>query len=126
MNELDQAQISRLQGLLERRKVALLSQLDDDAVAAGLRAAAASEIEASPADNASLRTLNELVNEAAEHNAAQLRIVKHALAKFADGSYGICESCGEPIGISRLDARPEARFCIACQTNMEKARRKGA
>ncbi len=126
MNGLDEAQISRLHGLLERRRASLQSQLADDAAAAGVRAAAASEIEASPADNASLRTLNELVNEAAEHNAAQLRTVKHALAKFADGSYGICEHCGEHIGISRLDARPEARFCIACQTSMEKARRKGA
>ena len=126
MNGLDEEQISRLQGLLERRRAALQSQLADDAAAAGIRAAAASKIEASPADNASLRTLNELVNEAAEHNAAQLRIVKHALAKFADGSYGICERCGEHIGLSRLNARPEARFCIACQTSMEKARRKGA
>jgi DnaK suppressor protein len=126
MNGLDQAHISRLQSLLERREASLLSQLADDAVAAALRAGAAGDIEASPADNASLRTLNQLVDEAAEHNAAQLRSVKHALAKFADGSYGVCESCGEPIGMSRLDARPEARFCIACQTKMEKARRKGA
>lgn len=109
--------------MLEQRKAFLLSQVADNAEAAGLRAASVSEIEASPADNASARTLNELVNEAAEHNAAQLRIVKHALNKFLDGSYGICENCGEEIGLSRLNARPEARFCIACQTRMEKARR---
>lgn len=123
MNGIDHAQISRLQTMLEQRKAFLLSQVADNAEAAGLRAASVSEIEASPADNASARTLNELVNEAAEHNAAQLRIVKHALNKFLDGSYGICENCGEEIGLSRLNARPEARFCIACQTRMEKARR---
>jgi DnaK suppressor protein len=123
MNGIDQAQISRLQAMLEQRKVFLLSQVAENAEAAGLRAASVNEIEASPADNASARTLNELVNEAAEHNAAQLRIVKHALNKFRDGSYGICENCGEEIGPSRLNARPEARFCIACQTRMEKARR---
>lgn len=123
MNGLEQAQAARLQGMLEQRKASLLAQLADDAIAAALRATAAGDIEASPADNASLRTLNELVTEAAEHNAAQLRIVKHALAKFADGSYGICENCGEQIGLSRLNARPEARLCIACQTRMEKARR---
>lgn len=123
MNRLEHEQISRLQAMLEQRKAFLLGQIADDAEAAGLRAASVNEIEASPADNASARTLNELVNEAAEHNAAQLRIVKHALAKFADGSYGVCENCGEQIGLSRLNARPEARLCIACQTRMEKARR---
>lgn len=123
MNRLEQEQVSRLQAMLEQRKAVLLDQIADDAEAANLRAAAVKEIEASPADNASARTLNELVNEAAEHNAAQLRIVKHALAKFADGSYGVCENCGEQIGLSRLNARPEARFCIVCQTRMEKARR---
>lgn len=123
MNRLEQEQVSRLQAMLEQRKAVLLDQIADDAEAANLRAAAVNEIEASPADNASARTLNELINEAAEHNAAQLRIVKHALAKFADGSYGVCENCGEQIGLSRLNARPEARFCIVCQTRMEKARR---
>lgn len=123
MNGLDQVQATRLQGMLEQRKASLLAQLADDIVAADLRATAAGEIEASPADNASLRTLNQLVTEAAEHNAAQLRIVKHALDKFSDGSYGICENCDVTIGCSRLQARPEARFCIACQTRMEKARR---
>ncbi|MDC8760098.1 TraR/DksA family transcriptional regulator [Janthinobacterium fluminis] len=125
MNGLDAAQISRLQTLLARRRDALLRQLEDDVASAGLGADAASEIEASPADNASLRTLNQLVSEAGELKAAQLRTVKHALAKFADGSYGLCEYCGEHIGISRLDARPEARLCIACQTRMEKAGRPG-
>lgn len=121
MNGLDQAQISLLQAMLEQHKVFLLSQLADKAAAAG--ATGLNEMEASPADNASARTLNALVNEAAEHSAAQLRVVKHALGKFADGSYGVCENCGEPIGWSRLNARPEARFCIACQTKIEKARR---
>ncbi len=123
MNGLEPAQLQRLQGMLEQRKVSLLSQMAADAAEADLRASMVHEIEASPADNASVRTLNELVYEAAEHNAAQLRIVKYALAKFADDSYGSCESCGEDIGWSRLEAKPEARFCINCQTRLEKARK---
>jgi DnaK suppressor protein len=47
-------------------------------------------------------------------------ILKRALAKFDDGSYGECEECGNPIGFSRLQARPEARLCITCQTRAEK------
>jgi RNA polymerase-binding transcription factor DksA len=37
-----------------------------------------------------------------------------ALERLADDSYGICESCGGPIGEGRLEARPGARTCITC------------
>src|SRR5438045_5694119 len=40
--------------------------------------------------------------------------VEHALAKFDDGRYGTCESCGQPISPARLDAKPAARFGINC------------
>ena len=123
MNGLPQDQLQRLQGVLEQRKLALLEQIENEAAEADARASLLNEIEASPADNASVRTLNALVSEAAEHNQAQLAIIKHALAKFADGSYGLCDNCGEAIGLSRLNARPEARLCIDCQTRLEKARR---
>jgi RNA polymerase-binding transcription factor DksA len=32
----------------------------------------------------------------------------------AEGGYGICERCGQPIAAGRLEARPDARTCIAC------------
>ena len=95
MNELPQDQLQRLQGVLEQRKLALLEQIENEAAEADARASLLNEIEASPADNASVRTLNALVSEAAEHNLAQLAIIRHALAKFADGSYGLCDNCGE-------------------------------
>ena len=120
---LTQAQCERLRGVLEQRKQALLAQIDNETAEAGARGSLLNEVEASPADSASVRTLNALVSEAAEHHVAQLAIVKCALAKFGDGSYGLCDNCGEPIGLSRLDARPEARLCIDCQTRLEKARR---
>jgi RNA polymerase-binding transcription factor DksA len=37
-----------------------------------------------------------------------------ALAKFDNGTYGICESCGGPISEARLEAMPAARLCIVC------------
>jgi len=40
--------------------------------------------------------------------------VEHALEKFADSSYGTCESCGKPIAPARLEAKPAARLCIEC------------
>jgi DnaK suppressor protein len=40
--------------------------------------------------------------------------VQHALAKHESGTYGLCENCGKPIAIPRLEAMPTARFCIDC------------
>jgi RNA polymerase-binding transcription factor DksA len=37
-----------------------------------------------------------------------------ALAKFDNGAYGVCESCGGPISEARLEAMPAARLCITC------------
>lgn len=37
-----------------------------------------------------------------------------ALARLADGRYGRCELCGEPIGAERLAARPATRLCVIC------------
>jgi RNA polymerase-binding protein DksA len=43
-----------------------------------------------------------------------LEEIDAALAKLADGRYGLCEECGQPIGEARLEAMPAARLCIAC------------
>ena len=43
-----------------------------------------------------------------------LEDVEAALAQLADGTYGTCERCHEPIGAARLEAKPAARRCIAC------------
>lgn len=43
-----------------------------------------------------------------------LREIDNALAKFDAGTYGQCESCGQPIAQARLEAMPAARLCIAC------------
>ncbi|MEP9381945.1 TraR/DksA family transcriptional regulator [Nocardioides cheoyonin] len=45
---------------------------------------------------------------------AHLREVDAALARLADGTYGVCERCGSPIAPGRLEARPAARTCVAC------------
>jgi len=39
-----------------------------------------------------------------------------ALAKLADGTYGICEQCGRQIGAARLEVRPTARLCVECKS----------
>jgi DnaK suppressor protein len=117
MNALEAVQLTLLKSALERRQAELSAQAQP-AVAAG--DLPVPEIETSPADKATVRLLNDLALEAAGMQSAQLRTIRHALSKFADASYGECEQCGNPIGFSRLQARPEACLCIACQTRSER------
>lgn len=42
----------------------------------------------------------------------QLVEVEHALAKFDEGTYGLCERCRNPIAEPRLEAMPATRYCI--------------
>jgi len=48
--------------------------------------------------------------------AARERVaeVDDALRRVDAGTYGVCERCGQPIAAARLDARPFARYCLAC------------
>jgi len=50
----------------------------------------------------------------------QLAGVKNALKKFEKGTYGLCESCGEPIDPARLEALPQATMCMSCKATQAK------
>jgi DnaK suppressor protein len=55
------------------------------------------------------------------HNARELLAQnERALAKIDDGSYGTCESCGEPVGKARLQAFPRATLCVKCKQREER------
>ncbi|HEX6329252.1 MAG TPA: TraR/DksA family transcriptional regulator [Jiangellaceae bacterium] len=45
---------------------------------------------------------------------------EHALARIDDGTYGICERCGNPIGKARLKAFPRATLCMTCKEREER------
>ena len=45
---------------------------------------------------------------------------EHALARIDAGTYGVCESCGQPIGKARLQAFPRATLCVACKQRQER------
>src|SRR3954466_12291722 len=40
--------------------------------------------------------------------------IERALAKLAEGTYGVCDRCGKPIPQGRLEAAPESVLCVAC------------
>lgn len=44
----------------------------------------------------------------------ELAEIDAALIRIEEGRYGRCLSCGGPMGLQRLRALPEARYCLAC------------
>jgi len=54
------------------------------------------------------------------HSRELLELSERALARIDDGTYGTCESCGEPIGKARLQAFPRATLCVACKQREER------
>ncbi|HYU86748.1 MAG TPA: TraR/DksA C4-type zinc finger protein, partial [Kribbellaceae bacterium] len=55
------------------------------------------------------------------NNAREMLMqTERALARIDDGSYGVCESCGNPIGKGRLQAFPRATLCVSCKEREER------
>ncbi len=48
-----------------------------------------------------------------------IRKIKQSLSRIDEGTFGICEVCGEDIAIKRLKARPVTTYCIACKNKQE-------
>jgi DnaK suppressor protein len=61
-------------------------------------------------------TPEEVIPEAFAGNevAREIAEVEAALGRIAQGNYGTCSACGGPLGLQRLRAIPEARFCLGC------------
>lgn len=52
--------------------------------------------------------------------SAQLRLVRQALVRLADGTFGDCIRCYQAIGAKRIEALPWTPYCIDCQERIEK------
>jgi DnaK suppressor protein len=46
---------------------------------------------------------------------------ERALAKLDDGSYGICDACGDPIPAGRMRALPDGVLCLTCAASARRA-----
>jgi len=53
----------------------------------------------------------------------KLFAINEALEKLKEGTYGICEECGERIGTGRLKVMPLAKYDVSCQAKLEKEMR---
>ena len=100
--------LEKYRAVLESRKAEL---------SAGLRNREDIAIEKSPdaLDEVQLAGERELAIRNLDRESILLRNVKSALARIADGTYGICQHCDEEIKPKRMEAVPWAKYCIGCQ-----------
>ncbi|KXW59355.1 RNA polymerase-binding protein DksA [Ferrovum myxofaciens] len=77
-----------------------------------------------PADRASLEEDHTLELRVRDRERKQLHKIDEALARIENGRYGWCEESGDPIGISRLLARPTATCCVEVQNQHESLRKR--
>ncbi|MHB1937406.1 MAG: TraR/DksA family transcriptional regulator [Acidobacteriaceae bacterium] len=72
------------------------------------------------ADQAVAGYQKELLFSQGTVRSSQLRLVRQALARIADGSFGDCVRCYQPIGVKRIEALPWTPYCINCQELIER------
>lgn len=73
------------------------------------------------AENASITLDRELDSTLGENSEHVLAEIDAALVRIESSAYGICETCGKPIGEERLEAIPWATQCIECKRRAERA-----
>ena len=71
-------------------------------------------------DFASMRSDAMIEQVVSDQQNSELSDIEHALTCIEKGTYNICEMCSEPIGMSRLKAKPHAKFCMTCRPLYEK------
>ncbi len=62
----------------------------------------------------------DMVIRGLNRESSLLRDVNAALQRVANGSYGVCLHCEEPINPKRLDALPWAAYCVKCQEEIDR------
>jgi RNA polymerase-binding transcription factor len=73
-----------------------------------------------PVDRAVHAYQKEMLYSQGHSGAAQLMLVRQALERIREGTYGDCVRCEREIGLKRLEALPWTPFCIDCQERIER------
>ena len=73
-----------------------------------------------PTDRASMESERNFELRIRDRERKLIGKIKEALERIEDGSFGICDECGEDISEQRLKARPVTTLCIDCKKRQEK------
>lgn len=112
----------RLADALRQRRALLMTELREELAASGeqhlvdLAGRVHDTGEESVAD-----LLADLDAARMDRQVGELRGIQRALDRMADGSYGTCADCGQPVATARLEAQPAAERCVSCQGKREHA-----
>ena len=114
----------RIRRLLDQERELLLEVLRSgqeglDISSAG-GAAELSSADQHPADMGTETFEREKSQAIVDSAEARLRDIEDAFHRLETGTYGRCETCDQPIGDERLEARPAARYCLEHQQEMER------
>lgn len=74
---------------------------------------------ADPADRATAESDRSFTLRIRDRERKLIHKIQEAIKRLDDGEYGICEECGEEIGVARLKARPVTTLCVACKARQE-------
>ena len=108
LNHLKKTLVQQLRGLLNRSDCSLKGLEETDGNLSDLL------------DRASQISEREFSHHLCSREKLYLRRIERSLQDIEDGVYGLCEQCEEEIAFARLKARPTARYCINCKTQLEK------
>ena len=112
MNKKD---IEYFKDLLANRLEDLLSQADN--TVSGMTTP--KENFPDPTDRASLESDRNFMLRIRDRESKLIKKIKKAQARIENGTFGVCEKCGEDITKKRLIARPVTTQCIDCKTKEE-------
>jgi DnaK suppressor protein len=76
-----------------------------------------------PTDRATLESDRNFMLRIRDRERKLILKIREALQRIEDGAFGICEVCGDDIGIERLKARPVTTQCIDCKRKQEAGER---
>lgn len=110
-----QKDIDYFRDLLNQRLKDLLNQADD--TVSGMTDQR--ENFPDPTDRASLEADRNFMLRIRDRENKLIKKIKKALDRIENGTFGVCELCGEEISIERLKARPVTTQCIDCKTKEE-------
>ncbi len=72
-----------------------------------------------PTDRASLESDRNFLLRIRDRERRLILKIREAINRIENGTYGICEECGEDISKQRLEVRPVTTLCIECKKSQE-------
>ena len=118
MDHLSAAQVEELRSLLEHERSTVRERFEQlDEQTKGLV-----QDPGDQQDHATVETQIRELRDLSERDLLRLKELDDALARMADGTYGLCDDTGEPIPFGRLKLQPTTRYTVEAQEAIEAER----